>query len=677
MNARVSPGLDIATSVSPRPLVRIVIVGHVDHGKSTLIGRLLAETGSLPDGKLDELKAVSARRGMPFELSFLLDALQTERDQGITIDTSQVRFRTASRDFVLIDAPGHAEFLRNMITGASQADAALLIVDAAEGVRDQTRRHGYLLHLLGVRQVVVVINKMDRVSYDDVRFRELDAEISAHLEGFGVKPAAVIPISARHGDGVVARTAAIEWYSGPTVIEALDRFAPAEPASALPLRLPVQAVYKFDDRRIIAGRIESGSLAIGDEIVVAPSGKRARVRSIEGWPVAQATTATAAASAGRSVGITIDRDLFIARGDVIAIALAGAPSARKITARIFWLDDEPLAAGTALTVRIGPAEVRGTVTAVVNSVDPGEVTPTQGAAIGQNHVGDVEIALAAPLAVDLYESNPRTGRIVLEHGGRIAGGGLVLALPVQAKRPQAAALVARAAALEQTLSGLDAAARLAAFRSEVAGRLAFTTSFGLEDQVIVHMICAAGLDIDLVTLDTGRLFPEAYTVWEETEARYGRRIRAIYPRHDALEALVEAQGINGFYGSREARAACCDVRKVEPLGRALADAAGWITGLRADQSAHRGQAGLVAADTERGLLKLSPLHDWTREAALHFADEHAVPRSALHAKGFVSIGCAPCTRAIRPGEPERAGRWWWEDESKKECGLHVRPGAAR
>ncbi len=384
-----------------------------------------------------------------------------------------------------------------------------------------------------------------------------------------------------------------------------------------------------------------------------------------------------AAEAGRSVGITIDRDLFIARGDVLAPAAVGAPSARKVTARIFWLDDEPLAAGATLNVRVGPAEARGTITAVENAVDPGDVTPTQSAAIGQNHVGEVEITFAAPIAIDLYEANPRTGRIVLEHGGRIAGGGLVLALPVEAKRPQAAALIARAGALEKALAGLDAAARLAAFRSEVKGKIAFTTSFGLEDQVILHMICEAGLDIDLVTLDTGRLFPETYTAWEETEARYGRRIRAIYPRHDALEALVQAQGINGFYGSREARTACCDVRKVEPLGRALAGAAGWITGLRADQSAHRGQAALVAADTERGLLKLSPLHDWTREAVLGFADANAVPRNALHAKGFASIGCAPCTRALRPGEPERAGRWWWEDESKKECGLHVRPGASR
>jgi thioredoxin-dependent adenylylsulfate APS reductase len=546
-------------------------------------------------------------------------------------------------------------------------------------VREQTRRHGYLLHLLGVRQVVVVINKMDRVSYDDSRFREIDAEISAHLSGFGVKPAAVIPISARHGDGVVTKTAAIDWYDGPTVIEALDHFAPAQPATALPLRLPVQAVYKFDDRRIVAGRIESGRIAIGDEITVAPSGKRAKVRSIESWPAAD-TGMTVAASAGRSIGITLDRELFIARGDLIALAAAGAPSAQLIKARIFWLHDEPLAAGAVVSVQVGTAEVRGTVTAIENSVDPGEVVQTHARTIGQNHVGDIEIALAAPIAVDLYENNPRTGRVVLEYAGRIAGGGLVLALPGEANKATAAVaapLIARAAELSRGLTDLDAAGRLSAFRHEVEGRIAFTTSFGLEDQVIAHMICEAGLDIDVVTLDTGRLFPETYTTWEETEQRYGRRIRAIYPRHTELEALVQAQGINGFYRSREARAACCDVRKVEPLNRALAGATGWITGLRAEQSAHREQIGLVAADPGRGLLKLSPLHDWAREAVRSFADAHAVPYNPLHAKGFASIGCAPCTRAIRPGEPERAGRWWWEDESKKECGLHTAPGVAR
>src|ERR1700736_6693126 len=257
MNAPVFTQLRSVTPAGRRPSLSIVMVGHVDHGKSTLIGRLLHETGSLPEGKLDALKAVSARRGMRFEWSFLLDALQTERDQGITIDTSQIRFRTPSRDIVLIDAPGHVEFLRNMITGAAQADAALLIIDAAEGVRDQTRRHGYLLHLLGIREVAVIINKMDRVNFDEQRFRDIEAEISTHLVNLGLNPIAVIPISARDGDGVTRRTDLIAWYGGPTVVETLDSFMPARQAEELALRLPVQAVYKFDDRRIVAGRVET------------------------------------------------------------------------------------------------------------------------------------------------------------------------------------------------------------------------------------------------------------------------------------------------------------------------------------------------------------------------------------------------------------------------------------
>src|SRR5262252_9614634 len=229
MNMIVTTASAATPNGTTRPQVRIVIVGHVDHGKSTLVGRLLHETGSLPEGKLEMLKAVSARRGMPFEWSFLLDALQTERDQGITIDTTQIRFRTNARDIVLIDAPGHAEFLRNMITGASQADGAVLIIDAQEGVRDQTRRHGYLLHLLGIKQVAIVINKMDRVGFSETRFREIADEISAHLDGLGVTPSAIIPISARDGDGVALRTPRIGWYQGPTVVEAIDTLVSARP----------------------------------------------------------------------------------------------------------------------------------------------------------------------------------------------------------------------------------------------------------------------------------------------------------------------------------------------------------------------------------------------------------------------------------------------------------------
>lgn len=319
MNAILPSVLNRPTRHSDRPLVRIVILGSVDHGKSTLIGRLLHETGSLPDGKLDHLKAVSARRGMPFEWSFLLDALQTERDQGITIDTSQIHFRNEARDFVLIDAPGHAEFLRNMITGAAQADGAVLMVDATEGVREQTRRHCYLVHLLGIRQLIVVVNKMDRLDYDPVRFGEIEIEITDYLNELGLAPAAVIPASAREGVGITAHHATLAT-GGPTVIEALERFAPAQQPVDLDLRLSIQAVYKFDDRRILAGRIESGRLTAGDEVILMPSGKTARVSSIETWPAADGAEQSQEAFAGQSVGITLDRELFVERGNVLSHA---------------------------------------------------------------------------------------------------------------------------------------------------------------------------------------------------------------------------------------------------------------------------------------------------------------------------------------------------------------------
>ena len=406
-----------------RPQLRIVIVGHVDHGKSTLVGRLLHETGSLADGKLEMLKAVSARRGMAFEWSFLLDALQTERDQGITIDTTQIRFRTKARDVILIDAPGHAEFLRNMITGASQADAAVLIIDALEGVRDQTRRHAYLLHLLGVKQVAVVVNKMDRVDFSEARFAEISEEIAAHLIALGVAPAAIIPISARDGDGVAELTDRIGWYHGLTVVEALDALTPALALDQLPLRLPVQAIYKFDDRRIVAGRVEAGHLAVGDEVVIMPAGKVAHVKSVEQW---SARPVDGALGAGRSVGITLDRELFIERGDIIAHAGSVPTETRRLRARIFWLHEQPLKAGASILLRLGVREVRATVVAIEKAIDPGKLAHVETREIALNHVGEIDITLAQPVAADCHADNPRTGRLVIEVNGRIAGGGLVL-----------------------------------------------------------------------------------------------------------------------------------------------------------------------------------------------------------------------------------------------------------
>ncbi len=231
-------------------------------------------------------------------------------------------------------------------------------------------------------------------------------------------------------------------------------------------------------------------------------------------------------------------------------------------------------------------------------------------------------------------------------------------------------LVARLNAQAADQSALE---RLQALRAALPGPIVFTTSFGVEDQAITHLIATAGLDISFATLDTGRLFPQTYDLWAQTEACYGIKVRPFFPQAEAVEAMTTAQGVNGFYDSVDARKTCCNVRKLEPLARALSGAQGWVTGLRADQSDHRQGLAFVSYDEVRGLVKLNPIFDWTRDDAAAFTAANDVPVNTLHAQGILSIGCAPCTRAIAPGEPERAGRWWWEDEAKKECGLHVGP----
>jgi phosphoadenosine phosphosulfate reductase len=225
--------------------------------------------------------------------------------------------------------------------------------------------------------------------------------------------------------------------------------------------------------------------------------------------------------------------------------------------------------------------------------------------------------------------------------------------------------------LNEAFARLDVPARLRLLVRRIAGPIVFTTSFGLEDQALTHLIVDSGIDCRFVTLDTGRLFPQTHAVWAETEQRYAIHVEAFSPRSQALASLVRQNGINGFYQSVDARHACCAVRKVEPLNRALQGAGVWLTGLRADQSDHRQALAFVSDDTARGLLKANPLLDWPRNQVAALVRNADVPYNVLHDQGFLSIGCAPCTRAVAPNEPERAGRWWWENDQPRECGLHV------
>ncbi|MCI5059999.1 MAG: adenylyl-sulfate kinase [Alphaproteobacteria bacterium] len=401
----------------------VVIVGHVDHGKSTLIGRLLHDTDSLPEGKLEEIKSVCDKRGSDFEWSFVLDAFQAERDQAVTIDTTQIFFSTELRNYVIIDAPGHREFLKNMISGASQADAAILVVDATEGVQEQTRRHAYMLHLLGLKQVAVVINKMDKVGYDPEQFEKAARESVDYLKSIGLTPAHIIPISAREGDMMVARGENMDWYKGKTMAEALDAFAVANPPVARPLRFPVQDVYRFDEKRILVGRIETGILRKGDTLFFSPTNEKATVISIENWPESGSIVE---AHAGQSIGITLDEKIFVERGHVGSHAQNLPMLSNVFRANIFWLSGKPLKIGNSYTARFGTLETKVTVQSIDNLVDTQDLKKQkQASGVGKNAVAEVTLRAREMLPVDAYHDNFKMGRVVLYEDHDVAGGGLI------------------------------------------------------------------------------------------------------------------------------------------------------------------------------------------------------------------------------------------------------------
>lgn len=404
------------------PPLKIVIVGHVDHGKSTLVGRLFYDTGSLPEGKFEAIEAMCERRGMSFEWAFLMDALKAERDQGVTIDTCQIWFKTDKRRYVLIDAPGHKEFLKNMVSGAANADAALLVVDAKEGVREQSKRHGYLLHLLGVRQVAVIVNKMDLVHYAQERFDVVGGDIREYLDGIGISPTFILPVSSREGDLVASKSKNMDWYEGPSVVEALDYFDPPLAPTDLPLRFPVQDVYKFDERRIIAGRIESGRLHVGDTLLFSPCNKTARIASIESWNVAMPQIA---AAAGQSIGITLDEQIFVERGEV-ASAVEDLPIESNVfPARIFWLGRKPLVVGKRYKLKLASAQHNVVVQAIERVIDTSDLSSAVADKVERHGVAEVVLRSRSTMVFDEFARNPRMGRFVLIEDYDVVGGGII------------------------------------------------------------------------------------------------------------------------------------------------------------------------------------------------------------------------------------------------------------
>jgi bifunctional enzyme CysN/CysC len=445
----ISPQSTIHNPQSETPPLRVVFVGHVDHGKSTLIGRILHDTDSLPQGKIEEIKKACAADGMEFEFAFLLDALLEEQKQNVTIDTTEIPFRTARRRYAIIDAPGHKEFLKNMITGASRADAAILVIGADEGVREQSRRHAYLLSMLGIKQVVVVVNKMDLVDYSEKRFREIERAYRKFLKELGLDARTFIPASAREGENVARTSMKMKWYCAANVLEALDLLEPQKREADLPLRFCVQDVYRFDGRRIIAGRIETGTLRVGDELIFSPANKSSVVATIERWhpvvpseveesrsgtfKVSQRDPSTSLrmtdeeATAGDSVGITLAEQIFVERGYVASHQNETPIETNRFHADLFWIVRDPLRVGHFYDLRLATQQVKCQIVSIEQVIDSSTLeTKTDGhEQLERNEIGRLTIQTRGPLVIDNHDRIPNLGRFVIIEDGQICGGGTV------------------------------------------------------------------------------------------------------------------------------------------------------------------------------------------------------------------------------------------------------------
>jgi sulfate adenylyltransferase subunit 1 len=409
-------------------LLRFITCGSVDDGKSTLIGRLLYDSKAILADALDTLRRASLRRGAQgVDLSLLTDGLQAEREQGITIDVAYRFFATGTRRFILGDAPGHEQYTRNMVTAASTADLAVILVDARKGVLTQTRRHTALAHLLGVRHLVLAVNKMDLVAWSEARFAGIRRDCMAFGRELGIERMAFIPISALAGDLVVRRGERMPWYQGPTLLQMLEAAPLAREDPERPFRFPVQWVCRPRpgaslDGRGYAGRVESGAVQVGDRVAVLPAQLRSRVRGIR-----LGEARLEAARAGQSIILELEDDLDVCRGDLLADPARPPALSGDLQAALCWFPEARARAGARFLLRTGAREVRAELREIVSRLDMATLQPQPAEGLEMNDIAEVRLRLQAPVAVDPYVADRATGAFILidEGSNATVAGGLV------------------------------------------------------------------------------------------------------------------------------------------------------------------------------------------------------------------------------------------------------------
>lgn len=405
--------------------IKIVFVGHVDHGKSTLIGRLLYNTKSIAEDKIKDLEK-NTPEGRKLDFAFLMDHFEEERKQGITIDTAQIFFRTPKRDYVIIDAPGHVEFVVNMITGAAQADAAVIIVDAAEGVQEQTKRHAYILSMLGIKQVIVAINKMDLVDYSEEKYIAIMTELTSFLSGLNICNVTSVPISSTDGDNITERSENTKWFTGKTFIELVENIAESTEASNKCAVLPIQDVYNINDqgksKRISVGKIETGNISEGQSICVLPTKEHAHIKSIEKY-----NDAKTQAQSGECIGITTDKPLFIERGNIVCSVNHDLNVVSSFKASLFWMNTAAADVHDKLMLRCSTQEVTCSISEIFKKINSSTLEKIENdlTSLNKLEVGEVEIKTKKPIVISTISNVQALGRFVLLRKNTIVAGGII------------------------------------------------------------------------------------------------------------------------------------------------------------------------------------------------------------------------------------------------------------
>jgi sulfate adenylyltransferase subunit 1 len=397
-------------------ILRIATAGSVDDGKSTLIGRLLYDTKSITKDKLEAVESSSRRKGLDFtDLSLLTDGLIAEREQGITIDVAHIYFATEKRKYIIADTPGHIEYTRNMITGASNAEASIVLIDARKGVIEQTRRHLFISSLLKIETVFVCVNKMDLVDFDEAVFLSIKSQVEDLADKIGFDGALdFIPIAAKDGDNVVQRSVRMRWYQDSTLLEYMEELPVHKKDERLPARLPVQFVIRphsdeHHDFRGYTGKLLSGKLSKGQEIVILPSLKKAHVKKIY-----HAQTEVPIAKAGESITVELEEDVDISRGNMIVPTNVAYVQANGFVATLAWMDEQPLTNGKTYLLQHGVNVVKAKITAIQGKLDIETMEEIRDATqFRLNDIGRVSIKTAKPVFADLYAENPRNGAFIL------------------------------------------------------------------------------------------------------------------------------------------------------------------------------------------------------------------------------------------------------------------------